>query len=261
MLLWLGVRHLPPHLRDMTFLLVAAPLIAFPTLSMLGRTRYTTVIERACLPSWIFLELILFLLAGEVTYGRRAIAPKTRMILASLAASQILFFLSIPISAARDAWKIAGRPRYESTANALYDTDLSRISSRKAVDRIRSAVDSQNDVIVPATYSDRAFGTDTWIELDRLGPLLPLNTGAFALAHTQGEGGNYLAETPFLTSQPLRVVLVTPDPYHRPDFRASLARIRSRFAQAKRWTQMPATAGDVYEIWTADLKPEVNAQR
>jgi hypothetical protein len=261
MLLWLGLRHLPPHLRDMTFLLVAVPLIAFPALSMLGRTRYTTVIERACLPSWIFLELILFLIAGEVTNGRRATAPKTRVILASLAASQILFFLWIPISIARDAWANARRPGYESTANALYDADLSRISSRKAINRIRSTVHGRNDVIVPATYSDRAFGTDTWIELEDVGRLLPLNTGAFALAHTQGEGGNYLAQTPFLTSQPLRVVLVAPDPYHRLDFRASVDRIRSRFLQAKRWTQRPATAGDAYEIWTADLEPQVNARR
>lgn len=261
MLLCLAFRYLPPHVRDLTLLLVAVPLVAFPALSVLGKTRYTSVIERACLPSWIFLELILFLLMGEVTKGRRAMAPKTRIFLASLAATQILFFLWIPISAVRDAFRIWQRPRYEATANALYDTELSRISSRRAVDRIRSALDRPDNVIVPATYSDRAFGTDTWIEMDGAGPLLPLNGGTFALATTQGEGGNYLAQTPFFTSQPLRVVLVAPDPYHRLDFRSSVDRIRSRFVQAKRWTRMPASAGDVYEIWTADLAPEVDARR
>ena len=260
MLLWLGLRYLPPHFRDITFLLAVVPLIAFPALSMLGRTRFTTAIERACQPSWIFLELILLLLTGEIAGSRKAMAPKTRMALAALAASQILFFLWTPASAARDAFRIARRPKYDATANALYDTELSRTSSRKAVDRIRLAIESPNDVVVPATYSDRAFGTDTWIELDHLGRLQPLNTGPFALERTQGEGGNYLARTPFLTSQPLRVIVVAPDPYHRPDFRALVDRIRSRFTQATRWTQIPA-AGGAYEIWTADLEPEVTARR
>jgi hypothetical protein len=261
MLLWLGLRYLPPHFRDTAFLLAAVPLIAFPALSMLGRTRFTTAIERACLPSWIFLELILLLLTGEVTSSQKVLKPKIRMVLAALAASQILFFLWTPVTAARGAFRIARRPKYDSTANALYATELSRISSRKAVARIHSVVKSRNDVIVPATYSDRAFGTDTWIELNSLGRLEPLNTGPFALERTQGEGGNYLAQSPVLTSQPLRVILVAPDPYHRPNFRASVDRIRNRFTQATRWTQMPATAGDAYEIWTADLEPDLTARR
>lgn len=259
MLLWLGPRHLPAHFRDLTFLLAAVPLVGLPALGVLARTRYTTALERACLPSWIFLELILFLLIGEA--GSKMIGPKSRMLLAALAGSQILFFLWIPFSAGREALGIARRPKYDATANALYDSELSRVSSRTAVNRIRSAVEKPGDVIVPATYSDRAFGTDTWIELDDLGPLLPLNAGPFAVARTQGEGGNYLAQTPFVTSLPLRVILVAPDPYHRPDFRASVDRIRGRFLQAKRWTQMQASAGDPYEIWTADLEPEVNARR
>jgi hypothetical protein len=44
MILWLSVRYLQPELRNISVLLAAVPLLAFPPLSMLGRTRYTTAI-------------------------------------------------------------------------------------------------------------------------------------------------------------------------------------------------------------------------
>ena len=254
MILWLSARYLPPDLRNLSVLLAAVPLIGFSVLSVVGRTRYTTAFERACLPSWILLELTLFVLLGNLRDGEAVLSPNTRKVLAGVAGAQILLFIWVPISAARELWRIPARPDYEITSNALYDPELSRLSSRGAINRIRQVTNGPEDVVVPATYSDRAFGTDTWIELNGLGRLLPLNIMPFALEFTQGDGANFLGRTPFTTSRRVRVVVIAPDPYRRADFSASVERIKNRFVQARQWVRSVPDGRDAFDIWTADIE-------
>lgn len=252
-LLVLCARRLAPELRDMALLLAAIPMIAFPILSLAAGTRYTTAIERTCLPAWIFLEIAFLLVTSRAGARRRDPAAA---LLGALAAIQLLLMMWIPVSAVRHAIQIARRPEYAATPNQLYDSELSHSSVPEAIARVRSVIHGQQDVVVSATYSNRAFGTDTWIELDRLGRLLPLNTSTFPLARTQGDAGNYNAKTPFLTSKPVHVVLVASDPYRDSAFHSSVERIKSRFVQAGEWKPGPPPPDGIAEIWTADVIPD-----
>jgi hypothetical protein len=251
-LLWLCARRLPTELRDLALLLVAVPMIAFPVLSLAAGTRYTSAIERTCLPVWIFLE-IAFLLVWPRSSGRK---DKSATLLGALAAIQLVFMLWLPVSAARHAIQVARRPAYAASPNHLFNVELSRSSVPAAIARVKSVLQGPADVVVPANYSNRAFGTDTWIELDSLGRLLPLSISTFPTELTQGDAGNYKATQPFFSSKPVHVVLVACNPYKDPDFHSSVERIKARFVQATGWKQGPPPPDGVAEIWTTDVAPD-----
>ncbi len=95
---------------------------------------------------------------------------------------------------------------------------------------------------------------DTWLELG--GRLLPLTNFYAPLMRTHGfDGANYASVTPFVSSRPLRVILVVSDTFNRPDFPESVRRIKGRFPQAKEWTRGPIDPDGRTQIWVADLRP------
>jgi hypothetical protein len=110
-----------------------------------------------------------------------------------------------------------------------------------------------SDVVVPATYSNRSFGVDTWIEFG--GRLLPLTTFDAPLTATHGkDGANFYGSAPFVTSRPLRVVLVASNIFSRSDFPQLVGHIKERFIQARQWIRGPLDPDGRVQIWSADLE-------
>lgn len=249
---YLMARQSPGYVRNLTLLSGLVPLAGFPALSFFGGAHFSFAIARCCEPFWILLELQILWLLSRPAASPSLLERKARTALALATAFQLLLFLWIPFDSAREAWKIAHTPAYESSAADLWDTDLSKYGTRDIDDRVRSLLRGPRDIVVPAVYSDRAFATDTMIEFG--GRLLPLSPGFVPLVQTHGrDGANYNSTTPFVSSEPLRIVLVAPDPYNRTDFRASTERIMHRFTQVREWAPGPADPHGRVWIWTGEV--------
>jgi hypothetical protein len=145
------------------------------------------------------------------------------------------------------------RPPYQPSAAGLWVPDLSRFGTRQIVADVKSELRGPQDVVVPATYSNRSFGVDEWIEFG--GRLLPLTIFDEPLARTHGkDGANYYAKTAFTTSRPLRLVLVASNIFERPDFSELVQNIKNRFVQARVWNQGPIDPDGRVQIWVTELQ-------
>jgi len=255
-LLYLLRGYSPPFVRDLAVSLIVIPVVGFPILSFVAGTRVTSAIGRCCEPFWIFLELLIFALLSQQVKGTALAFRRAGTYLALAAGFELLLFLWVPFSAVRESWYISHSPAhtYKTGAADLWVVDLSKFGTRDIDARVKSLMRGPNDVVVPAIYSNRGFGMDTWLELG--GRLLPLTAFYAPLMHTHGfDGANYASATPFLSSRPLRVILVASDIFSRPDFPESVRRIKGRFPQAKEWTAGPVDPDGRIQIWVADLEP------
>jgi hypothetical protein len=242
--------------RNLAVSLIVIPVVGFPILSFVAGTRVTSAIGRCCEPFWIFLELLIFAMLSQQSKGAISAFRRARTYLALATGFELLLFLWIPFSAVRESWYISHSPAhiYKTGAADLWVVDLSKFGTRDIDARVKSLMRGPGDVVVPAIYSNRGFGMDTWLELG--GRLLPLTSFYAPLMRTHGfDGANYASATPFLSSRALRVILVASDIFSQPDFPDSVRRIKGRFPQAKEWTMGPVDPDGRIQIWVADLQP------
>jgi hypothetical protein len=238
-----------------TILSGLVPLIALPVLSFFGGAHFSFAMGRLCEPYWILLELQLFWLLSQTQKQPMARYRNARVLLGLATAFQLVLFLWIPYDSAVEALKIVRTPAYQSGIEDLWDTDLSKYGTRDIDERVKSLIHSPHDVIVPAMYSNRSFATDTMIEFAELGGrLLPLSPGFVPLRETHGkDGANYFGETPFVSSEPLRLILVTADPYRWDGFQESVRRVMRRFTQVREWTPGPPDPHGRTWIWVGEI--------
>jgi hypothetical protein len=252
---YLMARQPPGYLRNLTILTGLIPLAAIPALSFLGGAQFNFAMSRLCEPYWILLEIQIFWLWSQPQDRRSAVYRNARILLGLATAFQLALLLWIPYDAAKEALKIVRTPAYQTGAEDLWDTDLSKYGTRDIEERVKSLIHSPHDVIVPATYSDRSFATDTMLEFG--GRLLPLSPGFVPLRETHGKGGaNYFSDTPFVSSEPLRVILVTADPYSWDGFQESVRRVMRRFTQVREWTPGPPDPHGRTHIWVGQILAE-----
>jgi hypothetical protein len=243
-------------------LLTVVPLTGFPALSALTGFRYVTSFYHSCVPFWIFPELMILVLLSRDFTSLNSGFQKIRTGFAVVVAVNLLLFMWTPRLALQLAWQYARLPKYLSSSSSLMVPDLSRRGTRDIDGQIRSLIRDPEDVIVPAVYSNRGFGTDVWLELGDFGRLLPLSYGTVAISRTQGDGDIFYGSSPFESSGPVRVILLATDPYRRGDFEASVLRIRNRFKQASPWKMVPAVPPDyVPHLWTTEISGTGSAQR
>jgi hypothetical protein len=255
-LLYMLRGYSPPFVRNLAVSLVVIPVVGFPILSFVAGTRVTSAIGRCCEPFWIFLELLVFVLLSQPATGTTSTFRRARPYLALAAGIELVLFLWIPFSAVRESWYISHSPAhtYKTGAADLWVVDLSKFGTRDIDAGVKSLIRGPDDVVVPAIYSNRGFGMDTWLELG--GRLLPLTSFYAPLMRTHGfDGANYASATPFVSSRPLRVILVASDIFNRRDFPESVRRIKGRFPQAKEWNMGPIDPHGRIQIWVADLQP------
>ena len=231
--------------------LLALLLIAIPApgIMYLGwRSGYFAVGDaiRYCQPYWILLDLLLIGLAmGDIPLVQRW-GRALRFSIVGLTAYACLFAAFVPYVALKNSIRPARSTA--SRKSQLYIPTLSGTNSSGIASTINSIIRS-NDVVVPATYW---LGQETWLELD--GRLLPLTNFWEPLGATHGRNGaDYFSSTPFISSRPLRLVLVAADPYSRSDFSSSIQRIKSRFPQAHDWKMALVFPPDRVQVWIADL--------
>ena len=253
LIIYLMLRRPPSWIRNITILCTIVPLVIFPLLSFAAGPHFSIAIGRCAEPYWILLELmILKLLAERPPAGEPALRPAWYgLVLAS--SLQLILFLWIPFSDAKEIWFIFHSPasKYQTTAAGLWNTDLSRYGTRDIVAAIKSTVHSPADLIVPAIYSDRGYATDTMLEFVG-NRLLPLNV--FPLVKTHGvPGSDYHDSTPLQSSTPLRVILVAPDPYNDADFRQSTQGVMNRFPQVRQWNPGPVDPHGRVWIWIGEI--------
>jgi hypothetical protein len=254
LIFYLMFRRPRSWIRDMTILCAAVPLVIFPLLSFVSGARFTFSLGRCCEPYWIFLELAVLKLLAEPA-PRVEDGPGLRLArygLALTAAIQTILFLWIPIGVVKDSWFIAHSPAwtYQTTAAHLWDSDLSRYGTRDIVANVKSLVQSPTDIIVPAVYSNHTFATDTMLEFG--GRLLPLTVSPLVKNHSV-PGAEYDSAQSFQSSSPLRIVLVAPDPYNRPDFRQNTERVMRRFPQVPQWIPGPIDPHGRVWIWIGQI--------
>lgn len=241
---YLMFRRPSTYQRNVAILCGLVPLILFPALSFAGGPHFSFAFARCCEPYWILIEVQILVLLSE--------SPR-HIVLALAAACQIALFLWTPFFYAKEALKIARTPPYQASAADLWDTDLSRYGTRDIDENVKSLIRGPKDVVVPAIYSNRAFATDTMLEFG--GRLLPLNVFFSPLQQTHGrDGANYDSSTPFVSSLPLRIILVAPDPYKRDEFRASTEKIMQRFKQVREWVPGPLDPDRRVWIWTGEIR-------
>jgi len=241
------------YFRNVTLLSGLIPLVLFPALSFAGGPHFSFAFARCCEPYWILLELQLLWLLSRSPDRCISFDRNTRNVLALATVCQIALFLWTPFFYAKEALKIARTPPYKASAADLWDTDLSRYGTRDIDERVKSLIRRPEDIVVPAVYSNRAFATDTMLEFG--GRLLPLNIFFSPLQQTHGrDGANYNSTTPFVSSTPLRVILVAPDPYKRDDFGASTERVMQRFTQVHEWVPGPLDPDRRTWIWTGEIQ-------
>jgi hypothetical protein len=253
-LLYLMTTWPSTYLRNLTVLLAIIPILGFPVSSLAAGTQFSLVIGRCCQPFWILLELVILMLLSQPPEQNSLAVGSARTALAIAAGIQLLLFLWIPIAAIEDCLFIRyKRPPYQASAAGLWVPDLSRFGTRDLDAQIKSLIRGPDDVVIPAIYSNRSFGMDVWIELG--GRLLPLTTFFAPLFRTHGrEGADFFGTTPYLSSRPLRVILVASNIFERPDFQECVQRIKGRFMQAGQWTRGPLDPDGRVEIWMADLR-------
>ncbi|MEP6714358.1 MAG: hypothetical protein ABJC09_02215 [Terriglobia bacterium] len=248
--LFLMARRPRGYIRNVTILAAVVPLVGFPALSFVAGLRFSYALGRCCEPYWILFELLIFVLLAE-NATEIGIPRPARLALAATAVSQILLFLWIPVMWGRLFWVVVHSPHYETGAAELWNTDLSKYGTRDIDERVKSLIHSPSDVVVPAVYSDRAFGTDTMLEFG--GRLLPLATFFVPLAQTHGkDGANYYSTAPLVSSAPVRIILVAPDPYNRPDFMQQTERVMRRFTQVRQWKPGPVDPHGRVWIWVGE---------
>jgi hypothetical protein len=218
----------------------------------MGGPQFAYAFARCCEPYWIISEFWILALLSRPPKGSPTGVQTMRAGLGLLTLIQLSLMAWIPYVAVREAWKFAHSPPYRAGAANLFVTDLSKYGTREIDERVKSQIRSPEDVLVAAVYSNRAFGTDTWLEFG--GRLLVLNSFPAPLVQTHGwAGADYLSSKPFFSSRPVRVILVASDPYLRNDFQESVARIKGRFQQAGAWTAGPPDPDGRVEIWTTEL--------
>lgn len=250
-LLYVFKDYSPPLVRNLAFLLIAVPFAGFPVLSFIAGPHFTFAMGRCCEPFWILLELLALLYLSQTGKPARPAG----ICLAVLVFIQMLLFLWMPAMALGEGWYLARRPAYRAGAANLWAVDLSRWGSREIDAAVKSQIRSPEDIIVPAVYSNRSFGMDTWLEFAG-NRLLPLTTFTAPLRETHGaHGADYNSAEPFHSSRAVRVILVASDTFSQPSFRAGVDRIKSRFRQARSWTRAasPADPDKRVEIWVGEV--------
>lgn len=252
--LYLLYRHPATYLRDLTALTLVIPLIGFPVLSFIAGMQFIVSIGRCCEPFWILAELVILLLLSQPANPTGAGIPTATFVVAAAAGIQLLFLLWIPFSAVQDyLFMTYRRPPYQAGSADLYVPDLSRFGTRKIDADVKSEIRGSSDVVAPATYSNRSFGVDLWIEFG--GRLLPLTTFDAPLTATHGkDGANFYGSAPFVTSRPLRVILVASNVFERSDFEELVQHIKDRFIQAREWIRGPLDPDGRVQIWVTDLE-------
>jgi hypothetical protein len=246
-------RQPPTYLRDLAALVLIIPIIGFPILSFIAGVQFTVSIGRCCEPFWILAELVILLLLSQQD-ERIGAGPTVRATLAVATGIQVLFLLWIPAMAVQEyLFMTYRRPPYQAGSADLYIPDLSRFGTRQIDADVRSQMRGPSDLVAPANYSNRSFGIDTWIEFG--GRLLPLTIFDAPLTATHGkDGANYYGSAPFVTSRPLRVVLVASNIFDRSDFPRMVGHIKERFIQARQWIRGPLDPDGRVQIWSADLE-------
>jgi hypothetical protein len=251
-LYWMS-RYPSTYPRNVAMLVLAIPLLAFPALSIVSGPQFGYAFARCCEPYWIVAEFWILALLSLPPKGAPTTVRAMRIGLGLLTGIQLALMAWIPYVDAREVWKFAHSPAYQAGGANLFVTDLSKYGTRDIDERVKSLIRSPEDVVVAAVYSNRAFGTDTWLELG--GRLLVLNVFPAPLVQTHGwAGADFLSSKPFFSSHPVRVILVASDPYLRSDFRDSVNRIKGRFKQADNWTMGPPDPHGRVEMWTAELR-------
>jgi len=253
-LLYLLYREPATYLRDLTALVLIVPLIGFPVLSFIAGVQFIVSIGRCCEPFWILAELVVFLLLSQRAHAADSGLATARAALATSAGIQLLFLLWIPFMAVQDyLFMTYRRPPYQAGSADLYIPDLSRFGTQQIDADVKSQIRGPLDVVAPATYSNRSFGIDMWMEFG--GRLLPLTTFDAPLSATHGsDGANFYGSKPFMTSRPLRVILVASNIFERSEFPQMVQQIKDRFIQAREWTRGPLDPDGRVQIWSADLE-------
>lgn len=248
----LGLARPPGYLRNIALLAVAIPLVALPLLSFAAGPHFSKAMDRACGPYWIVAELLILLVISQKRDA--GVLRSARMCLAGAVALQLVFLMAVMVADARESWYIMHSPAhlYETSTAGLWDTDLSKFGTRDIVANVRSLARGPRDVIVPAIYTDRSFGSDTLLELG--GRLLPLGPRFPLLAQTYGSyATDYYATEPLRSSQPLRVILVATDVYNEPAFNGWVRNIMRRFDQIRAWTPGPPDPHGRTHIWVGEI--------
>jgi hypothetical protein len=233
---------------------LVVPLAGLPVVSFISGQLFTTVIGRCCGPFWIFLELVALLFLSQPVQRDYPPIRVARITLAAAVGIQLALFLWAPKTAIDDyLFMTYQRPPYQASATGLWVPDLSRFGTREIDADVKGLIRSPTDVVVPAIYSNRSFGMDVWLEFG--GRLLPLTTFTDPLFRTHGkEGAAFSGTAPFVSSKPLRVIVVASDIFKRPDFLESVDRIKGRFPQARQWIRGPLDSDGRVAIWVADLQ-------
>jgi len=229
------------------------PLIGFPLLSFISGPHFEAGFRRCCEPFWIVGELFVLMLLSQTAKPQGLGVRAAKTLLAAAAGIQVIFLLWIPVGAVKDyLFMTYQRPPYQAGAARLYIPDLSRFGTRQFDADVKGLMRGPADVVVPATYSNRSFGIDLWIEFG--GRLLPLTTFDEPLIGTHGkDGASFYGTSPLVTSRPLRVIVVASNIFGRSEFPQMVQTIKDRFVQAKQWTRGPIDPDGRVEIWVADL--------
>lgn len=227
-------------------LLVLVPIVGLVYLT--SHSNYDFILDagRHASPYWIFLQLLLIaLLTREIAAAGRW-ERGFRIVLIGLTAYCCVLAAFIPSAAVKTALRVP--PSGACPPTGLYVATLSQTNPAAVATAIRNII-RDDDVVVPATYW---LGQETWLELP--GRLLPLTNFWEPLMETHGRSGaDYFGSTPFRSSRPLRVVLIAPDPYSRPDYDQAVDRIKARFPQAHDWSLELSFPTDRVQVWVANL--------
>jgi len=225
-------------------LMIVIPIAALGYLTWATGYHFLLDADRHAGTYWIFLQLMFIgVLAGDLSTlpGVRIVATGCGMIL-------LAFVAFTPYVALR-----GGLSRFNSDRDSqtgLYDATLSATHSGALTKEIASHL-RPDDLVIPATYW---LGIETWLAFKQR--LLPLTNFYQPLVATHGaDGASYFALSPLLTKKPIRVVLILTDPYSKPDMVEATARIKGRFVQAARWSQINLTQGEHTAVWSAMLDP------
>jgi hypothetical protein len=251
--LWYSPR---PYIFDLALMLIAVPFAGIPAMSFIAGDKFTFAMGRCCEPFWIFLEMVALLAVFGYEKPTVPAVRAARKGLTVLVTVQLFLFLFTPALAIPEIKRLLTWPHYQAGAADLWVVDLSRYGTREIDDKLASLVRGPDDVVVPAVYSNRGFGMDLWLEFARY-RLLPLTTFSSPLFKTHGaDGANFDSTTPFVSTAPLRVILVASDVFQDPGFPASVERIKKRFPQARSWDRVEGVndPDQRVQIWVGDLR-------
>jgi hypothetical protein len=200
---------------------------------------------------WILLQIIMVgVLLGDVEKPIRQI-KRLRFLIAAL------FLITAPFAAYSTSSAL-----HNSISNLRSDSDvltglnyptLSKFNSGAFAKQIRDQL-KPDDVIVPASYW---LGMDLWLAFDQR--LLPLTNFYQPLVATHGRyGADYSGTESFLTRTPLRIVIISTDPYSEPHQDEWTKQIKKRFVQAGDWIELKTFNGNKASVWATMLTPSSN---